>query len=51
MQGSVQRGDFFERLATDDKALVIVPGGGDYAHLQNPRRACQGAIVEFLQAA
>jgi pimeloyl-ACP methyl ester carboxylesterase len=51
MQGSVQRGDFFERLATDDKALVIIPGGGDYAHLQNPRRACQGAIVEFLKAA
>jgi pimeloyl-ACP methyl ester carboxylesterase len=50
MQGSEPRGTFFERLATDDKALVIVPGGGDYAHVQRARRRCQKAILEFLLA-
>ena len=37
MQGGSGRADFFERLATLDKALVVVPEGGDYGHLQNAR--------------
>jgi pimeloyl-ACP methyl ester carboxylesterase len=48
MRGSEPRAAFFERLATDQKALVIVPDGGDYAHIQHPRRLCQKLIAEFL---
>jgi pimeloyl-ACP methyl ester carboxylesterase len=50
MQGAEPRGAFFERLATADRALVIVPDGGDYAHVQNARRRCQQAIFAFLAA-
>ncbi len=51
MQGGAQREDFFRKLSTEDKALVIIPGGGDYAHLQNPRRRFFQAIADFLLAA
>ena len=50
MQGAQPRSGFFDRLATDDKALMIVPDGGDYAHVQNARRRCQQAILNFLLA-
>jgi pimeloyl-ACP methyl ester carboxylesterase len=48
MQGGSGRADFFERLATNDKALVIVPEGGDYGHLQNARHRMWKTIADFL---
>ena len=48
MQGGSGRADFFEQLATEDKALVIVPDGGDYGHLQNARHRMWKAIADFL---
>lgn len=48
MQGSSPRGDFIEALDTEDKALIIIPGGGDYAHIQNPRCRFHKAIADFL---
>ena len=48
MQGSSPRGEFIEALDTEDKALVIIPGGGDYAHMQNPRRRFYKAVADFL---
>ena len=48
MQGGWDRLKFFEALATDDKAFVLVPGGGDYAHLQNPRGRIFEASIRFL---
>ena len=48
MQGGSGRADFFERLATKDKALVIVPDGGDYGHLQNARHRMWKTIADFL---
>lgn len=51
MHGSQRRADFFESLGTQDKALVIIPGAGDYAHIQNPRRQFQKAVADFLTLA
>ncbi len=48
MKGSSPRTEFYEALGTEDKALVVIPGGGDYAHIQNPRRRVHKAIAEFL---
>ena len=48
MHGARGRGDFLEAIPTGDKALVIVPGGGDYAHIQNPRARIFGAVADFL---
>lgn len=48
MQGGSGRADFFERLATEDKALVVVPDGGDYGHLQNARHRMWKTIADFL---
>ena len=48
MHGGIQRAEYFERLPTEDKALLIVPGGGDYAHLQPARHRIQAAIADFL---
>ena len=48
MQGGSGRADFFEKLATADKALVIVPDGGDYGHLQNARHRMWRVIADFL---
>jgi pimeloyl-ACP methyl ester carboxylesterase len=50
MQGGVPRLKFFEDLATQDKAFVLVPGGGDYCHLQKPRVRFASAIADFLLA-
>ena len=49
MQGGSGRADFFEKLPTHDKALVIVPNGGDYAHLQNARERIYSAVADFLE--
>lgn len=48
MQGGSGRGDFFEKLATRDKALVVVPDGGDYGHLQNARHRIWKTVADFL---
>jgi len=48
MQGGSGRADFFERLPTRDKALAIVPDGGDYAHLQNARHRIWKSVADFL---
>ena len=48
MQGGAGRGAFFEQLATPDKALVVVPDGGDYGHLQNARHRMWKTIADFL---
>lgn len=48
MQGGSGRGDFFEALATRDKALVVVPDGGDYGHLQNARHRIWKCVADFL---
>jgi hypothetical protein len=50
MQGGVPRLKFFEDLATQDKAFVLVPGGGDYCDLQKPRVRFASAIADFLLA-
>jgi pimeloyl-ACP methyl ester carboxylesterase len=50
MQGGLTRQDFFEQLATDDKAFVIVPKAGDFAHFQAGRHRLLASIVAFLQA-
>jgi pimeloyl-ACP methyl ester carboxylesterase len=48
MHGSQRRAEFFESLVTPDKALVVIPGAGDYAHIQNPRVRFQKAAADFL---
>lgn len=50
MKGGMERGEFFERLATDDKAFVILPGGGDFAHFQGARFRLFAAVEAFLTA-
>jgi pimeloyl-ACP methyl ester carboxylesterase len=49
LKGALPRADFFERLATKDKAFVIIPDCGDYAHLQRPRHRVHAAIAQFLK--
>lgn len=49
MQGGIRREAFFEAIPSGDKQLVIVPGGGDYAHMQNPRFRVQQAMIAFLK--
>jgi pimeloyl-ACP methyl ester carboxylesterase len=49
MHGGISRADFFEKLATDDKAFVIVPGGGDFAHYQAGRARLWKAVGDFLK--
>ncbi|MFM6831129.1 MAG: alpha/beta hydrolase [Novosphingobium sp.] len=51
MKGGMERGEFFERLATDDKSFVILPGGGDFAHFQQARFRMFEEIERFLKAA
>jgi pimeloyl-ACP methyl ester carboxylesterase len=48
MQGGSGRADFFEKLPTHDKALAIVPDGGDYGHLQNARHRMWKIVADFL---
>jgi pimeloyl-ACP methyl ester carboxylesterase len=50
MKGGIERADFFERLATDDKSFVILPGGGDFLHYQQGRRRLSREIGHFLRA-
>jgi pimeloyl-ACP methyl ester carboxylesterase len=48
MKGGITRAEYFERLATGDKAFVIIPACGDYAHLEIPRRRFQQEVADFL---
>lgn len=48
MQGAAPRGEFLEKIPVIDKALVIVPGGGDYAHMQNPRARIFRIVADFF---
>ena len=48
MKGGVERADFFDQLAADDKAFVILPGGDDFLHWQTGRRLLHRRVVEFL---
>jgi pimeloyl-ACP methyl ester carboxylesterase len=48
MKGGLERGEFFERLATDDKAFVILPDGGDFIHFQKGRWRLHRALIDFL---
>jgi alpha-beta hydrolase superfamily lysophospholipase len=48
MQGGMERAEFFEKLATDDKAFVILPGAGDFAHFQKARHRLYRSIGDFL---
>ncbi len=48
MQGGSARASFFETLPSHDKALVIVPDGGDYGHLQNARHRIWKTVADFL---
>jgi alpha-beta hydrolase superfamily lysophospholipase len=50
MQGGIERADFFEQLATDDKAFVILPGGDDFIHYQRGRFRFYKALGDFLRA-
>ncbi len=49
MQGGWNRLDFYDKLATQDKAYVLIPGCGDYAHLQKPRQRIWQACIDFLR--
>ena len=48
MQGGLDRAAFFEQLATDDKAFVILPGGDDFIHLQAGRERFHACVADFL---
>ncbi len=50
MQGGIARSTFFEELGTSDKALSVIPGCGDYAQFQRPRRRFADAVADFLLA-
>jgi pimeloyl-ACP methyl ester carboxylesterase len=50
MQGNIARTDFFEALPAKEKALFVMPDGGDYGHLQHPRRKYHAAIAQFLES-
>ncbi len=48
MKGGMERSEFFEKLATPDKAFVILPGAGDFAHFQKARFRLYKVISGFL---
>lgn len=50
MQGGWDRLEFFRALPHADKAFVLIPQGGDYAHLQEARHRLFKTTVQFLQA-
>jgi pimeloyl-ACP methyl ester carboxylesterase len=49
MKGVVARTDFFERLATQDKVLAVVPDSSDYVMFQRRRRQVQYLVTRFLE--
>jgi pimeloyl-ACP methyl ester carboxylesterase len=50
MQGGWDRLEFFRQLPTADKQFVILPQGGDYAHLQEARHRVFRSTIDFLRA-
>ena len=50
MHGGWDRLKFFEALPNPDKAFSIIPGGGDYAHLEQARTRLFADCVHFLKA-
>ncbi len=46
--GAEPRGQFFERMATDDKAIVVFPDSNDYVHLQRHRRRFHKTAIDFF---
>jgi len=50
MNGVMPREIFFERLATRDKVLAVVPDSSDYVMYQRRRRQVQHIICSFLEA-
>ena len=50
MKGVMPRTEFFEKLATRDKVLAVVPESSDYAMYQRRRRQVQHIVAQFLQA-
>jgi len=48
MQGSTPRTEFFEKLDVESKSLSVISGGGDYAHLQNPRTKIHKIVANFI---
>lgn len=48
MHGAAVPSAFFDAIPNQDKALVIVPGGCDYIHLQRPRRRVHRIVADFL---
>ena len=49
MLGGIERGEFFEKLATGDKAFVILPDSGDFIHFQKARHRLHKVISDFLR--
>ncbi|MFN8534789.1 MAG: alpha/beta fold hydrolase [Dehalococcoidia bacterium] len=41
---------FFAALATDDKALVVIPAAGHFLHLQRPKQRFFETVASFLLA-
>ena len=48
MKGSSPRTEFFEKLDVNSKLLSVISGGGDYAHLQNPRQEIHKIVADFI---
>ena len=48
MKGSSPRTEFFEKLNVNSKLLSVISGGGDYAHLQNPRQKIHKMVTDFI---
>ncbi len=49
MKGVMPRSDFFERLASQDKLLAVVPDSSDYVMFQRRRRQVQHIVSGFLE--
>ncbi len=47
MKGSSPRTEFFEKLDVNSKSLSVISGGGDYAHLQDPRQEIHKIVADF----
>ncbi len=50
MKGVTPRAEFFEKLATSDKLLAVVPDSSDYAMFQGRRRQVQHIVRQFIHA-
>jgi pimeloyl-ACP methyl ester carboxylesterase len=46
--GAEPRAQFLERMATDDKGIVIIPDSTDYVHFQRHRRRFHKMAIDFF---